>query len=172
MAKKHDIYAIIAEAFEGITLEDGVSLRQAEVIDRYGEGLSGGEFADLTINEVTHNWQQIPAATLDQFECLAHLDAKGFRYYIPAFMLRLIEKYDSASMKDIGTLSGLYPKKESWEYHTGRYSLLNEAQSIAIALYLVALPDLVELDYEDKTIVSRALANFWSKYLPPNVEGA
>ena len=70
-------------------------------------------------------------------------------------------------MRVIGTLSGVYPKKNdhSWEYAMQRYSLLNHAQKAAIARFLVALPDLIELDFEDQKIVPRALRNYWGEYL-------
>jgi hypothetical protein len=105
---------------------------------------------------------------LDELEgaCIAHLDALGFRYYIPALMLSVLNHYESSSMRVIGTLIGLYPKKDDgWEYHMHRYSLLNAAQKTAIARFLEALPKMVQLDFEDLKIVPRALRNYWSEYL-------
>lgn len=109
----------------------------------------------------------ISSATLDSADCIAHLDEKGFKYYIPALMLRLLDNYDPTSLMTIGTLNFLYPKKKSHQY---LYSELNEKQYQAIALYLQNLPDLVDLDVTDKTIVSRALRNYWSKFLPSETE--
>ena len=101
-------------------------------------------------------------------ECIAYLDALGFRYYIPALILSVLDHYES-SMRVIGTLRGLYPKKDSgWEYHMHRYSLLNPAQKTAIARFLEALPKLVELDFEDQKTVPRALSNYWGEYLQTN----
>lgn len=73
----------------------------------------------------------------------------------------------TSSMGVIGTLTGLYPKKDdSWNYHMHRYSLLNAPQKAAIARFLVELPKLVELDSEDQRTVERALRNYWGEYLP------
>ena len=81
-------------------------------------------------------------------------------------MLSLLHDYDPASMRVIGTLSSLYPKKDdSWEYQMLRYSLLNYAQKKAIARFLAALPALVQLDFEDQKVVPRALHNYWGQYL-------
>ncbi len=81
-------------------------------------------------------------------------------------MLSVLNRYESASMRVIGTLSSLYPKKDDgWEYHMHRYSLLNQAQKTAIARFLAALPKLIELDLADQKIVSRALRNYWAQYL-------
>jgi hypothetical protein len=49
------------------------------------------------------------------------------------------------------------------------YSLLTKEQYQAIALYLQALPNLVELDtFEDEKVVERAFNNYWSKFMTEN----
>src|SRR6266481_1251584 len=66
---------------------------------------------------------------------------RNFKLVIPALMLSVLNHYESSSMRVIGTLGGLYPKKDnSWEYHMNRYSLLNPTQKAAIARFLAALP--------------------------------
>lgn len=162
MALKEEIRKNIEAAFNGITLDNGISLEQIKVIDNYGRGVTDEEFSALSNKEITENWKEIPTSQLDEAECLAHFDRKGFKYYIPALMLRLLENYDSTSMMTIGTFSILYPKTETWSY---LYSLLTKQQCQAIALYLQALPDLVELEGEDKQVVERAFKKYWSKHL-------
>ena len=155
-------------AFRGVTLGAGMSLRQAQLADRSGDAARKPLRASFGSREVVDDWSQV---TLDELEgdCIAHLDAAGFRYYIPALMLSVLNHYDPASMRVIGTLGDLYPKKDhSWEYQMLRYSLLNHAQKTAIARFLEALPKLVELGFEDQKIVPRALRNYWGEYLQPN----
>src|SRR5215469_15804011 len=53
----------------------------------------------------------VPPDELER-NCIAHLDALGFRYYIPALMLSVLDHYEPLSMRVIGTLAGLYPKKD------------------------------------------------------------
>src|SRR5688500_10551416 len=108
--KRRAVIKTIEDAFRGTKLEDGVSLRQTEVLDRYGEGSTHEKYLSLPKSEIIDDWQRIPASELDRAECLAHLDAKGFRYYIPALMIRLLEDYDPSSMRTIGTLDPLYPR--------------------------------------------------------------
>lgn len=163
MLQKEEIKNVIETAFNGVTLDDGISLEQTKIIDNYGRDITDEEFSALPNKEVTNSWKEIPISQLDEAECLAHFDTKGFKYYIPALMLRLLDNYDSTSMMTIGTLSILYPKTETWNY---LYSRLTKQQSQAIALYLEALPNLVELNTEDKTVVEKALNKYWSKYLP------
>ena len=164
--KKEEIKKVIEEAFNGVTLDGGISLEQTKVIDNYRRGISDDEFIALPNNEVTNNWKEIPNSKLDEAECLAHFDRKGFRYYIPALMLRLLGNYDTDSMMTIGTLSILYPKTETWSY---LYTLLTKQQYQAIALFLKELPNLVELDtFEDRKVVDRAFKNYWSKFVTEN----
>jgi hypothetical protein len=106
--KKEQIKKIIEAAFNGVTLDGGISLEQTKVIDNYGRGVNVEEFTALPNNEVTNNWKQIPISQLDEAECLAHFDRKGFKYYIPALMLRLLENYDPESMMTIGTLRSCF----------------------------------------------------------------
>jgi hypothetical protein len=152
----------IRTAFRGVTLGQGISLRQARFADRFQDVPP-----HLRMGEIIDDWSLIQMDELDsESDGIAHLDAFGFRYYIPALMLSVLNHYESSSMRVIGTLSGLYPKKDnSWEYHVHRYSLLNPAQKTAIARFLAALPKLVELDFEDQKIVPRSLRNYWGEYL-------
>lgn len=146
-------------AFRGVTLGAGISLRQAQLAERNAPS------ASLAPGEIVDDWSRVPLDELGR-NCTAYLDASGFRYYIPALMLSVLNHYDSASMRVIGTLSSIYPKKDDgWEYHMHRYSLLDHAQKTAIARFLAALPKLVDLDLADQTIVSRALRNYWGQYL-------
>jgi hypothetical protein len=137
-----------------------MSLRQAKAAD------ANLPSAHPAPGEILDDWSQV---TLEELEgdCIAHLDAGGFRYYIPAFMLSVLSHYDSASMRVIGTLAGLYPKKgDGYEFQVHHYSLLDSAQKTAIARFLAALPNLIELELDDQKIVSRALRNYWGQYLP------
>lgn len=155
----------IRKAFRGVTLGGGISLRQAQVADGFQAVAANKRSGSPANAEITNDWSQLSLDELER-DCIAHLDALGFRYYIPALMLSVLDHYESRSMRVIGTLSGLYPKKGiTWDYHLHRYSLLNTAQKMAIAQFLAALPRLVELQPEDQKVVSRAVRNYWGEYL-------
>ena len=161
---RSSVECAIRNAFQGVTLGRGISLRQAQLIDSRDIDRNT-DFASLARQETTDDWSRVPFEELER-NCVAHLDAPGFRYYIPALMLSVLSHYDSSSMRVIGTLTGLYPKQSDvLEYHTHRYSLFTPDQKAAIARFLTELPKLVELDSEDQKIVERALRNYWSEYL-------
>src|SRR6266404_1917886 len=158
----------IRMAFRGVTLGQGISLRKAQFADGSRDAARNVHSASPAHGEITDDWSRVPLEELES-ESIAHLDALGFRYYIPALMLSVLDHYESSRMRVIGTLRGLYPKRDSgWEYHMHRYSLLNPAQKTAIARFLAALPKLVGLDFVDQKVVSRALRNYWDEYLQTN----
>lgn len=156
----------IREAFSGVALGSGISLRQAAVIDNYGEGVTDEEFSLLPLSEETMNWDHVTFAELES-DNVAHLDPLGFRFYLPAFMISVIDAYDSCSMRVIGTLGALYPQDHIAEYHMPRYECLSYEQKQAVAYFLKALPELVELDFDDTKIIEQALG-YWSAFLPAN----
>lgn len=162
LVSKSQIIDEIESAFANVKLDGGLSLKQTQVVDNYGSGVSAERFALLPNKEVTENWTAISSSVLDGADCLAHLDAKGFKYYIPALMVRIPEVYDATSMMVIGTLGMLYRKTEDKEL---LYMHLTAKQRQVIAKYLQTLPKLVDLEIENKTVVERALRNYWSQYL-------
>lgn len=155
----------IRSGFQGVQLGQGVSARQTEVIDRYGEGFTAAQFDAIPRLEVTNDWSSVPSDELDRVQ-VAHLDAEGLRYYLPALMLSILENYDPGSMRVIGTLLALYPKKEHWNYAMERYGALTDFQKQAVATFLAALPTLVELKPDDQKVVERAMRNYWHQFLP------
>jgi hypothetical protein len=156
----------IQAAFRGVKLDGGISLRQAQVIDNYGEGVTGQEFAALPQMDITDNWEALSIETLEEYCFVPHLDAKGFRYYIPAYILSVLLRYDRSSMRVISTLGALHAKRgNSWDYYMDKYSLLNLQQRSAIAFFLEQLPSSVAIDPEDKKIIERAIRGYWHQYL-------
>ncbi len=162
MSSKVEVIKKIEAAFDGVTLDGGISLDQTKVIDDYGRGCSGDQFSALPLKEVTDDWRNIPSSTLDETECLAFLDANGLRYYLPALMIRMLEAYDSGSMMTIGTISALDGRSQ---YNLERYTSLTSLQKAAIANYVKELPVLIDLDSADESIVERAFRDYWSNFL-------
>jgi hypothetical protein len=163
MSGRHRVERAIREAFAGVTLGRGVSLRQAEAIEA-GTLTSDAELRALRGAEVLDDWSRVSRDELER-DCVAHLDAEGLRYYLPALMLSVLEDYDSTSMRVIGTLAALYPKAATLKSDVERYGPLTRDQRRAVALFLTALPELVDLGDEDETVVERALRNYWREFV-------
>ena len=86
-------------AFRGVTLGRGMSLRQAQLAGRLKDEVSSSDSASCAPEQLA-DWSKVPLDELDR-DCVSHLDAEGFRYYIPALMLSVLDHYDPASMRVI-----------------------------------------------------------------------
>jgi Family of unknown function (DUF6714) len=80
--------ALIAEieaAFAGVSREDGTTLHEAEAMD---DRESEEEQRVARRLDRESRWQDVPEEEIEaRCSALSFLDAKGFRYYIPAFMI-------------------------------------------------------------------------------------
>jgi hypothetical protein len=172
----HDeLRELLKAAFRDVTLDGGISIRQGEICDNYGEDndgreISEAEFATIPRGEIIGDWIALPLDELEQYPYLAYLDAKGFRYYIPAFLLSLLQDSQRGSMRVICTLSSLCPTRERWLYHMQQYELLSDEQRSAIAVFLFELKDYPRLDSDDQQLISGALSAYWNQYLPRKYE--
>jgi hypothetical protein len=162
-----EIELLIKEAFNGVVLGKGYSLRDMEEMDNWGERGPDEDLLAFSDVEIRDDWSALSIETLDRYPSLAHVDALGFRYYIPAFMLSVFTEYQPSDMRFISMLSALYPKRDGLaDYTISRYALLNQKQHSAIACYLDKLPSLVMLDFGDSKCVERAMRNYWHEFLP------
>jgi hypothetical protein len=171
--ERDEIESAIRSAFANVRLGSGVSLRQAQAIDESIVGISRWEKGELRLSEVTDDWTLVPESELLR-DCIAHLDAGGLRYYLPALMLWLLDHYgdenrlftEGADMTAIGTLGALAPSSEVAGSYWRIYDTFSAEQRTAMASYVVALPRLVHLDREDATRVSRSMDRYWAQFLP------
>ncbi len=92
----------IHRAFSGVRLDDGISLNMTEYYD------SGGcmpEFKERAARDERDDWAAISSETLKQFMVtFSFTDLKGFRFYIPAYMVWTIQNH-SASLRFVLNLS-------------------------------------------------------------------
>ncbi len=100
--KAQQIVETIERAFAGVQLEEGISLGEAIVLDDYG---SDEDRALARSHDELHDWRNISDETIACSSVgLSFLDAKGIRFYLPAFMrfaLRHYQHSDSASISYI-----------------------------------------------------------------------
>jgi Family of unknown function (DUF6714) len=73
----------IRTAFRGVTLEQGMSIRRAQLADHFQDAVLNEHSATNTSGEITDDWSHVSLSELER-DGIAHLDALGFRYYIPA----------------------------------------------------------------------------------------
>lgn len=165
------IEAEIRSAFAGVLLGGGVSLSVAELID---DGADPAIVESLIGTEPDEDWANIPAGELERADCLSNLDAEGLRYYLPALMLWLLDAYSDwhlvhslgAQGAVVGTIRALDQRQR---HPPGFLELLTPQQRRAVALYVQALPELVELSQWDAADLAGAWRDVWSRELAAQV---
>ncbi len=75
----------IRAAFAGVTLGNGIGLREARGLDDYEDEET---LARFRAEDEKENWELIPAQDLEVFhDTLSFFDADGLRFHLPAFMI-------------------------------------------------------------------------------------
>ena len=75
----------LTDAFAGVQLGDGIGLLEADGIDNYA---ADSELAELRHKDEKEDWRRIDVATLnDCYAAPSYLDARGFVFHLPAFLI-------------------------------------------------------------------------------------
>ncbi len=94
----------IEDAFAGVALGEGVSLREAEVIDDYG---TDEERSEAREQDEHNDWQRIPDEEIESAtSSLCFMDNEGLRFHLPAFMRFTLRRYRQSD--SISTDSTIY----------------------------------------------------------------
>lgn len=147
----------IFDAFDGVTLEDGVGLWEAQGRD---DRLSAQECAKLRAKDETKDWRNIKLA--DLLRCgssPSFFDAKGLRFHLPYLLLYAIDYFDAEEdvlMSDAAFYKTSYAPEIEYKltsmlndlnkteehhksmlaYHNNQFALLNVPQIRCIISFL------------------------------------
>lgn len=121
----------IRDAFEGVSLGDGVGLYQGQGIDDHD---SAEVCQSLRLGDEKDDWQRITSDDLNKcYSSLSFFDAAGMRFHLPAYLLAEIDgdfKFDLAM--DFIDMS---------DHKMQQYSLFTSQQKGVIADYLRSIQD-------------------------------
>ena len=141
--------ALIRRAFDGVSLGDGIGLRQADAIDGHK---SAAEQAQARQRDEKEDWSALSRADLHYFQAsLSFFDAAGMRFHIAPFMLAEIDGEGDAALFHLKNLDA---------YSLARFTLLTPAQRAAVIAFLqwcLANP----LYAHDAPAIGRALDEYW-----------
>ena len=146
-----EIAALIKKAFSGVTLGDGIGLREAQGLDDHEDAEA---CATYRASDEKDDWSRISIDELNAcYSSLSFFDAQGMRFHVPAFL--------------IADLNGGYLQDLSFQlaflndYSIAQYALLSPAQRKAVRIYLQFI-----LDDERHAIshphIVRALDEYWT----------
>ena len=158
---KEKIVEMIHAAFGDVLRDGGVSLYQAEALDDYAEE---AEFKAAERKDPEVRWQDISSEKIGKFHMsLVFFDDKGFRFYLPAFMIYALDSFDPThgNMDADGVL---FATSDPHGYHKENFEILTPSQMEAVAAFLK-----FSHLYDDYQIIRddvRVFAKFWSHHLP------
>jgi hypothetical protein len=171
-SRRDELIAEIAAAFDGVSREDGTTLHEAEAID---DRKSDEECRAARRLDTEQRWQDVPDK--DIWACcsaLSFLNAKGFRYYLPAFMvygLRHFEDDPNGILHSCEFHLLHEPQKSLRKSEPGsianKYDFTEEqCRVIAKFLRFVAGDDMTVKDLPTLQAVEK-----WEKYVQERVSG-
>jgi hypothetical protein len=148
-----EVVRSIRDAFRGIKLEDGVSLNMTEYNDSGG---SAEHFRQLAADDERDDWQAIDDKTLEKFTVtFSFTDWKGFRFYLPAYMIYALTHPESTAGIGDSTIFHLDPSSISKLYGKTLDTILSKQQLKAVVQFLEYCAD--DSDHHDAKVANRRL---------------
>lgn len=87
----------IEDAFAGVILGDGVSLKEAEELDGSGGWTIPEDFAAERQGAEVEDWTRIPDEEIEMCSsAMIFMDLEGRRFHIPAYMRFTLERYEES----------------------------------------------------------------------------
>jgi len=154
--QKSYLLNLIEAAFKDVTLEDGVSLHEADVIDNYG---SAEERLAARRPDEKEDWHRLDKNELERMPwVLSFYDAKGLHFHLPAYLTMAVEDHTQAAVDSL-----LFTLCYESEYNHERLSILSKRQRKAVRHVLKFVRHNTGRDYEwDHTRIDQALRGFWA----------
>lgn len=153
----------ITAAFHGVSRANGVSWSETDVLDDYG---SMDERLRARASDTDRAWTELvddPEWRPDSgWGGFSFLDAIGFRYYLPAAMLRSVREGENAGIKFHLTVP---PRGDTLRQHgLEQLSLLNQRQARCVARFIRFMIEWRKLEGGglDEEWWGEALASHWS----------
>jgi len=153
-----ELISEIESAFAGVKLGNGVSWREADVIDDYG---SKEQRRLARVQDEKEDWKKIPLELIGDLRyqaVLAFLDIAGLKYYLPICMVYYLKKADvsDSTITDgiIFTLTNEIRIKELVGH-------LNNEQLACVKAFLLLYLDSGEY-YGNRENTKRLIHDYWS----------
>jgi len=171
-SRRSALVAEITAAFDGVSREGGTTLHEADAMDDFK---SPEEQRAARQFDLEKRWQDVPDR--DIFACssaLSFLDEKGFRYYIPGFMICSLRHWGADGSVILNSckyhLLHDYPKslRKSEPASIASKYQLTDTQSKAVARFLRFIIDFDEIARDKATVEA---VERWERFATGNSSG-
>lgn len=145
--KVAEVLAGIEAAFGKVRLGDGIGLREAEVVDDWGEDPDlyrshEQRAAARAIDLATPRWQDIPADQIRNqcgHNALNFTNPEGYRFLLPAFMRWTVHQFGEGEESPdhdsaVYSLGPSIPDLAAWQL--ARWNFLSDERSVAVLAFL------------------------------------
>jgi hypothetical protein len=140
-----DLIRELEEVFPPLSLDGGVSLRQAYLDDDEWVSVDDPRMQQAYDQDVTDDWKKISdqelASFFNSFSVFTYLDLKGWRYYLPAAIRLALRDFDSEA--------------ETWTYMSLTQIHLDCRERMAPQAFI----DWLQFDLKQARFITR-----WLKY--------
>jgi hypothetical protein len=149
--QKQHVLSLVRAAFAGVTLGEGVGLRQGQGLDDYADAHT---LALDRAQDEKRDWLAIPTADLDHCSSsLSFFDAEGMRFHLPAYLVADLE--DKLQAADI-LFHLVYLANGAEE----RFDKLSVAQRFAVREFLLLRLSDPEREFVHP-LIETALREYW-----------
>ena len=151
--RERRVLNLIQTAFAGVSLGEGVGLRQGRGLDDYADAQT---LASYRAQDEKHDWTAIPVADLNQYSSsLSFFDLDGMRFHLPAYLV--------ADLEGSLTADVLFHLVYMAQGAASRFDTLSPAQREAVREFL-----LLRLSDPHRAFVhpmiEAALQNYWAAH--------
>ena len=123
----------ITAAFDGVSRKNGISLNAAQALDDYSS-LEEAKKIGRKMDRDTQ-WQEVPDKWLMQFQDIfPYLDPKGFRYYIPAYMVWSLKEPKASDSNSLSSL--MWAIENNNKHFQPHLEILNQEQLQVVSDYI------------------------------------
>ncbi len=166
--RKAALIKLITAAFQDVKRGSGVSLHEADVIDRTGyDNKNAKNRMAARRLDTDRRWQDVPDQDIeDYYNILSFLDLEGLRYYAPAYMvwaLKYCKTSGSLSSNNIIYTFDPYLNTTHSKWQMERFSLFSAAQKSAICRFLRFMSKDSD-GFADEYQASQALNGYWRQF--------
>ncbi len=151
-AYKDRVLGLVRSTFQGVTLGEGVGLRQGQGLEDCADAQT---LASYRAQDEKRDWSAIPVADLDRYHSsLSFFDADGMRFHLPAYLVADLE----CRLQTADVLFHLIYMAHGAAL---RFDILSSAQREAVREFL--LLRLSDPDRESvHSMIEEALRDYWT----------
>lgn len=151
-AEKDRVLGLVRRAFEGVTLGEGIGLREGDGLDDYADEHT---LAAYRAQDEKHDWSAIPVADLDRYySSLSFLDADGMRFHLPAYLVADLEE-------SLQTADVVFHLTYMAHGAGSRFETLSPSQREAVRAFLLLRLSDAHREFEHP-MIEAALRGYWT----------